>query len=816
MRWWMVRLGMTAAGCTAAACTAIPAPWVRGARPVPPMAPATTWSRPPAALLPDTADPGPVTSDSAAASRLLTFIRAWHLLSLHHPAIRERQALLDATFSTLAPVVHRHGDPATLRAVYARLADVFDDPTTRVEPTTSAPDPTLPATVAVERTLDSILVVRLTSGSRYTDAHAVLLRDALAQAPARVILDLRTSAPDADPDSVAAFMTRTALAQQLADQPVAVGSWRTRRPGGAIWRNGQWMADDGWLVREPATLTPSRGTGVRPPVRRVVLLANANSVLPPELLALRVAGSTSRTTLMTEQTTSLPVLHDIHAAPSVRVPVGDDLVLRIRTGELVQADGQSARYPDLLVNGTGAAPDGTPALQAALDLLRGTSPLPPVIPPGVPQPLRDTSAYPTYGDRILAAATLWSHAQARHAHRDLYDDEVDTEFLRLLPRIESARSAEEYAAALLELTSVFADAQVTLTGDAVDRAVGIASLPFRVQWIDGRALITDVLPDSVTRALGITSGLEVIAAEGYPIGAWLQVNRRAVSAPNDWSRANQLMARLVRGGLGRVLLRVRDPAAREGTREGARELQVDVPRREAFRALLPIAERTGPVVRRLADGIRYLDAQRLAGPWVRDTLAAQRDARAWIIDLRGRLLDSGMVADALLEAVRRNPRVTVALEVHRYRTTPCLAPTPRDATSACDDERATRRRLAVGDTTGQYRGRVVVLVDERTVGAAERLAASLEAVADAMLIGTPTAGSPAETVAIPLPGALTLHLPMHELRRADGGQWQRVGLTPLVEARRAMRSVRTGGDEVIDRATTWLQQQLDGSPRRRR
>ena len=773
-----------------------------------------TWSRAPVAVLPDTADPGPVTSDSAAAGRLLTFVRAWHLLSLHHPAVRERQALLDATFSTLAPVVHRRGDATTLHAVYDRLAGVFDDPTTRVEGAASAPDPVLAGSVAVERTLDSILVVRLTSGSRYTDAHAVLLREALAQAPARVILDLRTSVPDADPDSVAAFMARSGLAQQLVDQPVAVAGWRIRRPGGAIRRDGHWMADDGWLLREPVTLGSSRHTasGSHATARRVVLLANANSVVPPELLALRMAAGTAGTTLIVEQATGVPVLRDVHAAPSIRVPLAEDLVLRIRTGELVQADGQSVRHPDAVVATGGASPDSTPAFKTALALLRGATAMSPVTPPAVPQPLRDARAYPTYGDRVLAAATLWSHAQARHAHRDLYDDEVDTEFLRLLPRIESARSPEEYAGALLELTSLFIDAQVTLTGDAVDQVIGVASVPFRLQWIDGRALITEVLPDSVTRALGIAPGLEVIAAEGYPIAAWMQVNRRSVSAPNDWSRSHQLMTRLMRGGLGRVLLRVRDPVAREGGREPT----VDVPRRDTFRALLPTTERTGPVVRRLADGIRYLDAQRLAGPWVRDTLAAQWDARAWIVDMRGRLLDSSTVADALLDAVRRNPRVTVALEVHRYRATPCLAPTPRDATSACDDERVTRRRLATGDTAGRFRGRVVVLVDERTVGAAERLAASLEAVADAMLIGSPTAGSPAETVAVPLPGAITLHLPMHELRRPDGGQWQRVGLTPLVEARRSVRSVRAGGDEVIDRATAWLQQQLDGSPRRRR
>lgn len=121
-----------------------------------------------------------------------------------------------------------------------------------------------------------------------------------------------------------------------------------------------------------------------------------------------------------------------------------------------------------------------------------------------------------------------------------------------------------------------------------------------------------------------------------------------------------------------------------------------------------------------------------------------------------------------------------------------------------------------GDTAGHFRGRLVALVDERTTGAMERLALALEGTTGVTFIGTATAGSPAEAVNVPLPGGLTITVPAMELRRTDGSQWQRIGITPVVDARLSVRGYRNGGDEVLERAQQWLQQQLDGSPRRRR
>jgi len=67
-----------------------------------------------------------------------------------------------------------------------------------------------------------------------------------------------------------------------------------------------------------------------------------------------------------------------------------------------------------------------------------------------------------------------------------------------------------------------------------------------------------------------------------------------------------------------------------------------------------------------------------------------------------------------------------------------------------------------------------------------------------------------------LPGQLSVAIPMEEVRRADGGQLHRVGITPHVELRPTVRSVRSGVDFVYDRALQWMREELSPPERRRR
>jgi C-terminal processing protease CtpA/Prc len=487
-------------------------------------------------------------------------------------------------------------------------------------------------------------------------------------------------------------------------------------------------------------------------------------------------------------------------------------MVRLRTGELVHADGSTGLIADTVLPRAAQASDSAPALRAALSLLRTNrvvraSRVPARRLPAVLPGYYDSDPYPFMGARLLGAARLWSAIRVRHVHRDLYDEDMDALLQRTISQLEAARAATEYAAALMPLVSALDDTPSNLRGRSADSVRGPASVPFRVRWIEDRAIITDVIRDSVTKALGIETGMEITAADGFPMPAWIVDHRTAVSAPNTWSRMRLLMPQLALGPSGGALFRLRDMMNRER--------QLNIPRSVAYVAPLVLAERpTMSAVRSLPGNIVYFDVERLPADSTTAILTRARNARGWIVDLRG-TLGTGQ-ADALLAAVRSVPEAVTAREVRRYESEPCATPALREARALCAVTRETRSRVSRGDTAGHYAGRIVVLIDERTAGDMERLAIALDAVARVTFIGASSAGAPGEVMNVELPGLLNVTIPIVEMRRADDAQLQRVGITPSVEARLTVRGVRSGFDDVIERAQQWLVQQLDPPTRRRR
>lgn len=802
---------------------------------------------------PDDPEPDPAASDSLGVARLMKLSWVWHIVSLHHPFAAGRGVPLDSAFIRAVTLVRRADNADLLRVAYARFLAVLNDPLTRVEAFAETGDSADYANfnasvsgrqtqvadgeIGVERTADSILVIKMPSATRYSTRAEVALRAALEGVPNRVILDMRTAGVLADADSLDAFVARMKLVEKLTPVSFTRSTVRVRRVGGTRNVGGEWRYDDSWLGRDG--LLVAADTAVP---RRVMVLANSQAVLPRSVLGLIATGAA---TLIGEGD-----LHDDALVPSVLIPIGSGLAVRIRTGEVLHVDGSTGVVADTTVavpsmgNGavagtmvgaakgqanaaskrptnpetnlvaSGATNDSTPAMSAALRFLRTqrvvrASRLPAVRAPAVLPRYYDTDPYPFMGSRILGAARLWSAMRARHAHRDLYDTDIDDAFMRAIPRLEAARFAHEYAAALRDLTGVFDDAQVKLSGASVDSVRGLASAPFRVRWIDGRAVVTDVISDPAVQALRLERGLEVVAIDGYPLPAWVSDHRGMVSASNEWNRLYQLMELLPYGKAGNALLRVRDASGRER--------QFDVPRSESFVPLLATVERPWQEPsREMNGGVAYIDVNRLTEQTVEQEFERLRKARALILDLRGGMADSSLVSQKLLTLLRTKPSAVVARELHRYQTSPCLAATLREAVQQCPDERELRARISEGDTTGHYKGRIVALIDERTSGAMERLALALEATTDVAFVGSSSAGSPSETVKLGLPGQLSVGIPAAELRRIDGSQWQRIGITPIVDAKITLRAFRMGADDVVERASQWVLEQLDGAPRRRR
>ena len=753
-------------------------------------------------------EPEPIASDSAGVARLIALAAVWQTVALYHPSVVARGVAWDSALVRAIPAIRAARDTSQLADAYTALLTELRDGATRIELDESTRTPRT-GIVSAEWRPDSVLVLRLSADASLDSADVTTMTAAAARIPARVIIDLRGSSTRRDDDATRlnAFVERTGLARALTTVSVASPAERVRRVGGVLADvqdgapprfGGAWMRTD---------VAPLRGTAST--AHRVMVIANAQSVVPREIGALVSAG---RATLIADGS-----IDDGSLVSGVRLPIGLGLSVHARTGELVHPDGTFGLVADTVLQRTTA---DSIAVRTALALWRANRVPRALHVPGVARapavlPLAmDTAAYPVMGARILAGFRVWSAMRSRHAHRDQYDEDADAVFTRVLPRLEAATNSAQFVTAIADLATSLDDAESTLTGPWRETLLGTSSAPFRTRLVEGRAIITEVVRDSVTKALGLAIGTEITAADGFPMPAWIAERRRQSAASNEWTRNRDLMRVLPLGAEGDAAFKVRDATGRERS--------IQIPRRASYAALLPAVERPDAApVRRLVAGVAYLDVERLTAGHVDSAFAAFADERALVLDLRGTLRASERMVlthmlTRMLTHVAMQPRFMARREVSRVASTPCLAATLRESATQCTDERADRAVWMTVDTTGHFRGRVYALIDERTQGAMERLALALEGSTNVVFVGSASAGAAAVPVPLELPGWLTLGIPADEVRHADGGQVHRVGISPAVDLRPTVRAIREGRDDVLERAQQTIMQQLELPVRRRR
>jgi hypothetical protein len=93
-----------------------------------------------------------------------------------------------------------------------------------------------------------------------------------------------------------------------------------------------------------------------------------------------------------------------------------------------------------------------------------------------------------------------------------------------------------------------------------------------------------------------------------------------------------------------------------------------------------------------------------------------------------------------------------------------------------------------------------MLIDERTTGAAEHAGLLLEVANKTSFIGIPTAGADSNTSNFVVPGGVLISFSGQDIRHANGGKLQRLGIQPNVSAAPTLTGIRAGKDETLEKA----------------
>lgn len=738
-------------------------------------------------------------ADAVRIERLAALGKLWGAVKYFHPFLGYREDIdWDAPLVAAIAKVRRANSAEEFADAVQGMLEMLGDPATKVVRRPPAPAPSPSASEAerqpsYRKTDDGVLIVTLNDYTHlgdYTGAQERIKAIAKEIPSARAVLfDLRALAPHPDEDETVYYADYlfAPAALLLSAQPYSMPGVRSRMHIGfapqpatsGVYRSGFYTTDGRRIM-------PGPGAKDLP----VVLLVNKDSVVPRPILGLQAERKAA---IVAEGSAT-----DASRVATYPIPLTGGLQARIRVEEVVGSDGTLGVQPSLTVPVSQVAGDDNPAFQAAVALARDFK-----IPATGPKAVAAAAAppmekqysldpYPALEYRLLAAFRIWTIANYFFPYKDLMGEDWDAVLKEFIPRMEQAEDGMAYFWAVSEMAAHLHDSHVLVWGPLARERFG-APPPVVLRMIEEMPVITGLRDEQAAKAAGVEVGDVILKVEGEDalarLAAFSKYQAASTTQRLGWDVANRFL--LTGPDNTKVALTIRD--------RNDRIKEVSLPRKLEY--LKRRVTRPGEIFRVLPGNIGYADLERLTEPQVDAMFEKFKDTGAIIFDMRG--YPSGGFTRTIAPRLTEKERVGAAL----FHDPVVIAQRGADAYLSQSVTQTTVQGIRPTNKW-RYKGKTVMLIDERAISQAEHTGLFFEVANGTKFIGSPTAGANGNVTWFFVPGSIRLSFTGMSVRHADGRQLQRVGLAPDVPVSPTIKGIREGKDEVLEKALEYLAREL--------
>ncbi len=385
-------------------------------------------------------------------------------------------------------------------------------------------------------------------------------------------------------------------------------------------------------------------------------------------------------------------------------------------------------------------------------------------------------ALPDAGFQLLTLFRYWNIIEYWFPYRDVIGEDWPSVLMEYVPRMASANARDAFEAQLATLIARINDTHGGFRTDARPPQ-GACALPVRVRIVDGRAVVAAFGRSDYEQESGLAIGDVIEAIDGKGVEDLFAEWTPYYAASNDPVRRAQMARVLTVGECGAVVI-----AGRRGD---------ELFRRELARVTVSATDRgVGWTHDREGDTFQLLDP-RVAYLKLSSVEAASA----------GNYVERAAGTHGLVVDIRNYPAEFVVFSLGRL-----LVETPTPFARFTRADFSTPGRFSFTDpvvlTPAQphYGGKIVILVDEASISQSEYTAMALSAGPNAIVVGSTTAGADGNVSRIPLPGGMSTMISGIGVFYPDKRPTQRIGIIPDIEVTPTINGIRSGRDEVLERA----------------
>jgi C-terminal processing protease CtpA/Prc len=365
------------------------------------------------------------------------------------------------------------------------------------------------------------------------------------------------------------------------------------------------------------------------------------------------------------------------------------------------------------------------------------------------------------GDIVIA----WNVFQHFYPYFDVVEVDWDAALTRALERALADRTEEEFLRTLNWLVARLDDGHGRVYRPLAKR---LASPPFRVEWIEGRAVVT------ASKEGAFRQGDVVLEIDGKRTADIIREAEEEISGSPQWKRYRST-SQFASGEAG----------SRSTARLRRGKETIEVPFERSAAGAMAETPAYGAPIDTLEEGVFYVDLSR--APWddIKARIGELAAARGVVFDLRGYPNGNHMVlTHLLLEPDTSSAWMKVPLVV------------------LPDGEGWTFREMGwnLPKAEPHIKGRVVFLTDGRAISYAESFMSFVEHYKLGEIVGAPTAGANGNVNPFSLPGGYSVTWTGMRVVKHDGSQHHTIGILPTVPCERTIAGVAAGRDELLEKA----------------
>jgi carboxyl-terminal processing protease len=389
------------------------------------------------------------------------------------------------------------------------------------------------------------------------------------------------------------------------------------------------------------------------------------------------------------------------------------------------------------------------------------------------------SVFPSEGLRMVGLFRYWNIINYFAPYKYLTDHDWNDVLIEMIPEFQSPIDTIAYHRAMYKLVSRLDDSHAAFFSKYIRQYNGTKYFPYQCKVVENKLIITGYFNDSLCRINKLLPGDVITHINGTPTEILLSEKLAQTAGSNPSFKLRNIANQLLTGNSDSVNITV----------ERRNQLfNVTISRYEAGKYHYKWNDPKWPDREEIDSSTGYVYMGDLKPGQVKKTMKGLMDKKAIIFDLRCYPQGTGR---------------KIARYLCKEKSPFSVFITP-DLTFPGIFYRTEKQYCGKRQNRNYYKGKVIVLLNESTISQAEYTCMAFRTLPDVTFIGSQTAGADGDVLPITFPGGYKTYFSGLGVFYPDGKSTQRIGIIPDIEVKPTIEGIRSGKDEVFEKAIEFI------------